>query len=148
MKPERNRARSRSGEAPLSARAGRDRSCSRPARSRIGAFTLIAGASLLIGAAEAPAALALPGAMGSPWWENYTVRQSYLCPGRGAVVVERNDSQASLLSGGFRSTLFRDGGSGGELSFRNDDVRLTLQGDVLTLEQATRQITCLRTQEA
>ena len=86
-------------------------------------------------------------AMGSPWWENYTVRQSYLCPGRGAVVVERNDSQASLLTGGFRSTLFREPTSGGELSFRNDDFRVTLQGDVLTLEQSTRQITCLRSEE-
>lgn len=117
-------------------------------RPRIGTLSLTVGASLLVVAAGAPGALALPGAMGSPWWENYTVRQSFLCPGRGAVVVERNDSQASLLSGGFRSTLFRDGGKEGELSFRNDDVRLTLQGDVLTLEQATRQITCLRTQEA
>lgn len=117
-------------------------------RPRIGTVSLTVGASLLVVAAGAPGALALPGAMGSPWWENYTERQSFLCPGRGAVVVERNDSQASLLSGGFRSTLFRDGGKEGELSFRNDDVRLTLQGDVLTLEQATRQITCLRTQEA
>ena len=63
------------------------------------------------------------------------------------MVLERNDSQASLLSGGFRSTLFREPVSGSELSFRNDDVRVTVQGDVLTLEQATRQITCLRTEE-
>ena len=67
--------------------------------------------------------------------------------GAGAVVVERNDSQASLLTGGFRSTLFREPTSGGELSFRNDDFRVTLQGDVLTLEQSTRQITCLRSEE-
>jgi hypothetical protein len=85
--------------------------------------------------------------MGSPWWENYDVRQSFICPGRGTVVLERNDSQASLLSGGSRSTLFREPASGSELSFRNDDFRVTLQGDVLTLEQATRQITCLRTEE-
>ena len=87
-------------------------------------------------------------AMGSPWWENYDVRHSFLCPGRGTVVVERNDSQASLLSGGFRSTLFRDPGNGAELSFSNGDFRLILHGDELTLEQSTLQITCIRTEEA
>ena len=86
--------------------------------------------------------------MGSPWWENYDVRHSFLCPGRGTVVVERNDSQASLLSGGFRSTLFRDPGNGAELSFSNGDFRLILHGDELTLEQSTLQITCIRTEEA
>ena len=112
------------------------------------ALALASGASLLLAVLGAAAPLrAAPGPMGSPWWENYNVRQSYLCPGRGTVVLERNDSQASLLSGGFRSTLFRESASGGEISFRNDDFRVTLQGDVLTLEQATRQITCLRTEE-
>ena len=104
--------------------------------------------SLMVAMVAGAPLRAAPGPMGSPWWENYDVRQSYLCPGRGTVVVERNDSQASLLTGGYRSTLFRDPASGSELSFRNDDFRVTLQGDVLTLEQATRQITCLRTQEA
>jgi hypothetical protein len=112
------------------------------------ALAIASGASLLLVVVGAAAPLeAAPGPMGSPWWENYNVRQSYVCPGRGSVVLERNDSQASLLSGGFRSTLFREPASGSELSFRNDDVRVTLQGDVLTLEQAMRQITCLRTEE-
>lgn len=111
------------------------------------ALVLAAAASLLVAVVGAAPLRAAPGPMGSPWWENYDVRQSFLCPGRGTVVVERNDSQVSLLSGGFRSTLFREPASGSELSFRNDDFRLTLQGDVLTLEQATRQITCLRTEE-
>ena len=111
-------------------------------------MALASGASLLLAVVAAATPLeAAPGPMGSPWWENYDVRQSYLCPGRGTVVLERNDNQASLLSGGFRSTLFREPASGSELSFRNDDFRVTLQGDVLTLEQATRQITCLRTEE-
>jgi hypothetical protein len=111
-------------------------------------MALASGASLLLAVVAAAMPLeAAPGPMGSPWWENYDVRQSFICPGRGTVVLERNDSQASLLSGGFRSTLFREAASGSELSFRNDDFRVTLQGDVLTLEQATRQITCLRTEE-
>ena len=108
----------------------------------------IASGTCLVLALVGPAPLrAAPGPMGSPWWENYDVRHSFICPGRGTVVRERNDSQASLLSGGFRSTLFRETASGSEISFRNDDFRVTLQGDVLTLEQATRQITCLRTEE-
>jgi len=112
------------------------------------ALVFASGASLLLAVVGAAAPLeAAPGPMGAPWWENYDLRQSYLCPGRGTVVLERNDSQASLLSGGFRSTLFREPASGSQLSFRNDDFRVTLQGDVLTLEQATRQITCLRTEE-
>jgi len=111
------------------------------------ALAIASGACLVLAMAGASPLRAAPGPMGSPWWENYAVRQSFICPGRGTVVVERNDSQASLLSGGFRSTLFRETASGSELSFRNDDFRVTLQGDVLTLEQATRQITCLRTEE-
>jgi hypothetical protein len=112
------------------------------------ALALASGAILLLAVVAAATPLeAAPGPMGSPWWENYDLRQSFICPGRGTVVLERNDSQASLLSGGSRSTLFREPASGSELSFRNDDFRVTLQGDVLTLEQATRQITCLRTEE-
>ena len=81
-------------------------------------------------------------------WENYDVRQSFVCPGRGTVVVERNESQASLLSGGLRSTLFREADSGNAMSFRNGDLHLTLRGDELTLEQFNQQILCLRTEQA
>ncbi|MEI6110680.1 MAG: hypothetical protein WCP63_03260 [Cyanobium sp. ELA712] len=119
----------------------------RPGSGSRETLALASGASLLLALVGAAPLRAAPGPMGSPWWENYDVRQSFICPGRGTVVLERNDSQASLLSGGFRSTLFREPASGGEISFRNDDFRVTLQGDVLTLEQATRQITCLRTEE-
>jgi len=119
----------------------------RPGSGSRETLALASGASLLLALVGAAPLRAAPGPMGSPWWENYDVRQSFICPGRGTVVLERNDSQASLLSGGFRSTLFREPASGGEISFRNDDFRVTLHGDVLTLEQATRQITCLRTEE-
>ena len=128
-------------------RAGR-LAARRPGSGSRETLALASGTCLLLALVGAAPLRAAPGPMGSPWWENYEVRQSFICPGRGTVVVERNDSQASLLSGGFRSTLFRESASGGEISFRNDDFRVTLQGDVLTLEQATRQITCLRTEEA
>lgn len=93
--------------------------------------------------------LALPGAFQSPWWENYSVRQSFLCPQRGVVVVERNDSQASILAGGMRFTLFRETADGPGLQFRNEELRLILRGDELTLEQLPQQrLTCLRTDDA
>jgi hypothetical protein len=47
-------------------------------------------------------------AMGPPWWKDYTTKEVFLCPNQSRVVLERNDAQASLLSGRFRSTLFRE----------------------------------------
>lgn len=111
------------------------------------AAALASGRSAL--AAPLPGTLlALPGAFQSPWWENYDVRQSFLCPQRGLVVVERNDSQASILSGGSRFTLFRETGDGPGLQFRNETFRLILSGDELTLEQLPQRITCQRTDDA
>jgi hypothetical protein len=95
----------------------------------------------------APQQLASPGPMSSPWWENYDVRQRFLCPQRGSMVVERNDSQASIFSGGVRFTLFREGGEGPGLHYRNDELRVTINGDELTLEQLPQRLTCIRTEE-
>jgi len=91
--------------------------------------------------------LASPGPMNSPWWENYDVRQRFVCPQRGTMVVERNDSQASIFSGGVRFTLFREGGEGAGLRYRNDELRVTINGDELTLEQLPQRLTCIRTEE-
>ena len=46
-------------------------------------------------------------AMGSPWWEDYGTKETFLCAEQGPVVIERNDAQASLLMGRYRLTLFR-----------------------------------------
>ena len=46
--------------------------------------------------------------MGSPWWEDYGITEKFLCPNERAVTLERNDAQASLIAGRFRSTLFRE----------------------------------------
>jgi hypothetical protein len=35
-------------------------------------------------------------AMSSPWWEDYDIRDRFLCGERGSLVVERNHAQASL----------------------------------------------------
>ena len=94
-----------------------------------------------------PPQLASPGPMSSPWWENYDVRQRFLCPQRGSMVVERNDSQASIFSGGMRFTLFREGGEGPGLRYRNDALSMTINGDELTLEQLPQRLTCIRTEE-
>lgn len=93
-------------------------------------------------------ALAAPGAMTSPWWENYDVRQRFICPQQGTVVVERNDSQASLIAAGVRFTLFRELDGEPGLRYRNDNLRLILSGDELTLEQLPQRFTCIRTEEA
>lgn len=87
-------------------------------------------------------------AMGSPWWEQYEVRDTYLCPEQGRLVVERNDAQASLLSGRFRTTLFRENSELPGLRYTNDLLRLVIRGDVMSLEQDSRKLECLRTDDA
>jgi hypothetical protein len=86
-------------------------------------------------------------AFGSPWWEQYEQRDTYRCPDRRTLVVERNDAQASLLSGSSRSTLFREAGDGPGLRFQSGRLRLILDGDQLTLEQLPQRLTCIRTED-
>ncbi len=96
----------------------------------------------------APAGLA----QGSPWWENYAVRETYICQGQGAIVLERNDAQASLTTGRYRTTLFRDNGPNQAQSelmglvYRNDLLTLILRGDQLILEQLPQRTDCMRTE--
>lgn len=88
-----------------------------------------------------------PTAMVSPWWENYDTKDRFLCSERGGVVLERNASQASLISGGSRTTLFREASDEPALIYRNDDLRVILRGDELTVERLPLKITCLRSDE-
>lgn len=85
--------------------------------------------------------------MTSPWWENYDIKERYLCSERGGVVLERNASQAALISGGSRTTLFRESGDDPALVYRNDQLRLILRGDELTLERLPMKIICLRSED-
>lgn len=87
-------------------------------------------------------------AMSSPWWEGYDVRERFLCGAQGQLVVERNDAQASLISGSNRFTLFRESSDQPGLQFRNGEMVLTLWGDNLTLEQERRKLQCSRTDQA
>jgi membrane-bound inhibitor of C-type lysozyme len=86
-------------------------------------------------------------AMTSPWWEDYDRKERYLCSDRGAIVVERNDSQASVITGRSRSTLFRDASEAPGLRYSNGSMRLILRGDELVLEQLPFRISCIRTEE-
>jgi hypothetical protein len=86
-------------------------------------------------------------AMTSPWWENYDVKERYLCTEKGGVVLERNEAQAALISGGSITTLFRESSEGPALVYRNDSLRLILRGDELTLERLPMTITCVRSEQ-
>ena len=86
-------------------------------------------------------------AIQSPWWEDYAIRDRYLCRGEGAVVLERNDAQASLIQGRFRSTFFREPSDEAGLRFVGDGIRLILKGDELTVERLPQRIQCLRTDQ-
>lgn len=93
-------------------------------------------------------ALVLPALLAaSPWWENYTSTNTFLCRDRGRVVLERNDSQAALSSGGQRITLFRQSQDQAALIYGNEGMRVILRGDELTLEQLPRQVRCLRLEQ-
>ncbi len=87
-------------------------------------------------------------AMSSPWWEDYQLRERFLCGEQGVLVVERNDAQASLISGGQRFTLFRLANNQPGLHYGTEGMELTLWGDSLTLEQGRRTLSCSRTDEA
>jgi hypothetical protein len=87
-------------------------------------------------------------ALSSPWWEDYDIRERFLCSGQGGLIVERNDAQASLISGNVRYTLFREASNQPGLMFRSEAMTLTLWGDSLTLEQGRRKLQCTRTDQA
>lgn len=100
---------------------------------------------MALGSMLAPRASAA--GMTSPWWEDYAVKTRYICPDKNQLVVERNDAQASLITGRFRTTLFRETSDLPGLRYKADDIRLILRGDELTLEQLPMRLQCLRTEE-
>ena len=67
-------------------------------------------------------------AMGSPWWEDYGTSETFLCPNQGALIIERNDAQASVLSGRFRTTLFRENSDLPGLRYGDDRMRVIIRG--------------------
>lgn len=91
---------------------------------------------------------AMPVAAASPWWEHYDQRDTYRCGAMGQVVLERNDAQASLLSGRVRSTLFRERSDAPGMRYSSGQLRVILRGDELVLEQLPQRFICLRTESA
>ena len=87
-------------------------------------------------------------ALSSPWWEDYDIRERFLCGDQGVLVLERNDAQASLISGRSRFTLFRVASTQPGMHYGSEAMELTLWGDNLTLEQGRRTLQCTRTEQA
>ncbi|MFM7651759.1 MAG: hypothetical protein ACKO5M_02360 [Vulcanococcus sp.] len=83
----------------------------------------------------------------SPWWEDYALRDRELCRDKATLVLARNDAQASLIQGRYRSTFFREASDEPGLRFSGDGMRLILNGDELTLERLPQRIQCLRTDQ-
>ena len=84
-------------------------------------------------------------AMHSPWWEDYAIKDRYLCRDKGMVVLERNDAQASLINGRNRNTFFREPSDLPGIHYTADGMRLILRGDELTIERLPQRLQCLRT---
>ncbi len=85
-------------------------------------------------------------AQASPWWEHYETSDSFLCPRLGRVQLERNDAQAALTTGRYRTTAFRDDSPLPGIRYANPRLTLILQGDLLTIEQLPSRIQCTRTE--
>ncbi|MFM7455103.1 MAG: hypothetical protein ACKO2W_00725 [Vulcanococcus sp.] len=88
-----------------------------------------------------------PSGITSPWWEDYDIKERYLCTEKGGVMLERNGAQAALISGGSRATLFREPNDAPALIYRNDHLRVILRGDELTVERFPLKISCVRSEE-
>jgi hypothetical protein len=96
--------------------------------------------SALLGLVNSSPAWAGP----SPWWEQYEREDRYRCGDRGEVLLERNESQASLYRDGYRINLFRDQNSPMLKRYSNERLKLTIQGDELTLEDLLTRSSCIR----
>jgi len=85
---------------------------------------------ILVMAVPAPLGLA----MDAPWWENYDKKDRFRCEQQQVLVLERNDSQASILMGGQRTTLFRDRLGENGIRYSGGGLMVRLLGDELQLE--------------
>jgi len=83
----------------------------------------------------------------SPWWEQYERDDTYRCGDDSRVLIERNDHQATLYRNGYRINLFRDTAITSVRRFSNDNLKLTLDGDEITLEDLITRTRCQRFHE-
>jgi len=85
-------------------------------------------------------------AMDSSWWENYERKDRFRCTQQLVLILERNDSQASILMGGQRSTLFRDRQVQNVVRYSGEGLTFSLKGDELQIELTQPMPTILRCQ--
>ncbi len=101
-------------------------------------------AALLLSLLAPTAASAGP----SPWWEHYERSDNYRCGEDVKVLIERNDSQASLYMRGYRLNLFRDQQSPLLKRYANSQFSVTFRGDEIELEDLTSRRLCQRFEQA
>jgi len=85
-------------------------------------------------------------AIDSPWWENYERRDRFRCDQQQVLVLERNESQASILMGGHRSTLFRDRQADNSVRYSGEGLMLRLYGNEIHHELTRHMTKLMQTQ--
>ena len=84
----------------------------------------------------------------SPWWEHYDRSDRYRCGEEEKVLIERNDSQASLFMRGYRMNLFRDQQSPLLKRYSNSQFSVTIRGDEIEIEDLISRRRCQRFEQA
>ena len=84
----------------------------------------------------------------SPWWEHYDRSDRYRCGEEEKVLIERNDSQASLYMRGYRMNLFRDQQTPLLKRYSNSQLSLTIRGDEVEIEDFMTVRRCQRFEQA
>ena len=84
----------------------------------------------------------------SPWWEHYERSDRYRCGEEEKVLIERNDSQASLYMRGYRMNLFRDQQTPLLKRYSNSQFSLTIRGDEVEIEDLISRRLCQRFEQA
>ena len=84
----------------------------------------------------------------SPWWEHYERSDGYRCGEEEKVLIERNDSQASLYMRGYRMNLFRDQQTPLLERYSNSQFSLTIRGDEVEIEDLISRRLCQRFEQA
>ena len=81
-------------------------------------------------------------------WEHYDRSDQYRCGEDGKVLLERNDSQASLYMRGYKMNLFRDQQSPLLKRYSNSQLSVTIRGDEVEIEDLLSRRLCQRFEQA
>jgi hypothetical protein len=83
----------------------------------------------------------------SPWWEHYESKQTFRCGDSSELLLERNDSQASVYHRGYKTNLFRDLKAFALHRYANERLSVVLNGDELIIEDLLSKTRCHRTEQ-